>query len=141
MKIRRSFWSRSIILLTQSILKSSQIIRFCGFWWFLFKIFGQRKNSKKIFLEKKFKTPKTKAYFNFKKLVQSLVSISSVEKGIVSTIKASDNDIKLGAILLEVINLTKLWFTVTLFFLSEQNSNYCNKMEYDETHSSLELSS
>jgi len=45
--------------------------------------------------------PDHQAYFNFKKLVQSLVSISSVEKGIVSTIKASDNDIKLGAILLE----------------------------------------
>ena len=42
------------------------------------------------------------AYFNFKKLVQSLVGISTVEKSIVSAIQSTENEVKMGSILLEV---------------------------------------
>jgi len=51
------------------------------------------------------------AYFNFKKLVQSLVAIVSVEKSLVSIIQASDRaTIKLGFILLEKMDAMRAAF-------------------------------
>lgn len=55
------------------------------------------------------------AYFNFKKLVQSLVAISTVEKSIVSAIQSTENEVKMGSILLEVRQ--KFWVFLFNFFL------------------------